>query len=75
MSNENSRVSKIAETIDNYLPVEIDPIGIRFGLWKMVMDYKIAMLKRDGFSEEFVNKYIGHQCDSFAKELAKEREA
>jgi hypothetical protein len=75
MSNENSRVGKIVETIDKYFPAEIDPISIKFGLWKMVMDSKIVMLKRDGFSEEFINKYIEHQCDSFAKELAKEREA
>ena len=75
MTNDKTRIDKLGDTVSKYFPERIDPVNITIAVWKMAMDFKIEMLRRDGFSDKFIDKWIERQCDLFAKELVKEREA
>ena len=75
MSNYTLPIDKINDAIRMYLPEEISTDGFRIFMWRTQLQYRIIMLKKKGYSDEFIDKFVDRSIEMFAAQLLKERES
>ena len=67
-------IDKINDSIRTYVPEKLSTDGLRIFMWKTQLQCKIHMLKKKGFSDEFIDKFVDRSIEVAAEQLLKERE-
>lgn len=75
MTNVTLPIDKINDAIKTHLPEEISTDGFHIFMWRTTLQCRIVMLKKKGYSDEFIDKFVDRNIELFVAQLLNEREA
>lgn len=74
MTNDKLHIDKLKDAIRTHVPDKLSTDGLSIFVWKAQLHCRIHMLKKKGYSDAFIDKFVDRSIELFTEQLLKERE-
>ena len=78
MTKDKSKIDNVVGAFKKFLPekFEVGEVGtFQLFVYRTQLEMKVHMLRRQGYSEEFIDKYVDRSVELFARTLQNEEES